>query len=374
MKRIIVISPSNIGTIASCTANIISSLQKYSDAKVFSVVLYKEKNGIDIYENCMFIVDKTKCATNNLYIIKKIRILHSLKKEINPDISISTLLSVNTLNVLTAIGETTIGIFHAPLAQTRNVSFKNYILSKLSYKFIFSKLSKLYAVSETIRQDVVNFTGRNVELVYNIHNIELIREKSKEPLSSEEKLIFNKPSILYVGHLYDTKGVRRLIKAFRNVKTASNLVLVGGDVNGSIPDAYLDLAKEYNLSDRIFFLGYKTNPYKYMANCSLFVLPSYSEGLPGVLIESLSLNKKVITTNSSMGNWEILQCYKDYREKLNEPYENELGLIVSNDDTQDESVRQLAKSIDKVLTEDEHVQLPFDKYRFEGEHLVNNYM
>ena len=75
-----------------------------------------------------------------------------------------------------------------------------------------------------------------------------------------------------------------------------------------------------------------------------------------------------------MGNWEILQCYKDYREKLNEPYENELGLIVSNDDTQDESVRQLAKSIDKVLTEDEHVQLPFDKYRFEGEHLVNNYM
>lgn len=71
MKRIIVISPSNIGTIASCTANIISSLQKYSDAKVFSVVLYKEKNGIDIYENCMFIVDKTKCATNNLSFLKK---------------------------------------------------------------------------------------------------------------------------------------------------------------------------------------------------------------------------------------------------------------------------------------------------------------
>ena len=110
-----------------------------------------------------------------------------------------------------------------------------------------------------------------------------------------------------------------------------------------------------------------------MKNCSVFCLPSYSEGLPGVLIEALSLNKKVITTNSSIGDWEIMQCSEDYHEGINLPYENELGIITSNNDTNNECVFQLANAMQKLLKEFE-TTLSFDKSRFDGKSLVKYFI
>ena len=65
MKKILVISPSNKGTIASCTANIIKALLNTSNVEVFPVVLYKEDNGITVFEKCKYIVDRTIIQNKN---------------------------------------------------------------------------------------------------------------------------------------------------------------------------------------------------------------------------------------------------------------------------------------------------------------------
>lgn len=374
MKKILIISPSNKGTIALCTANIIKAIRKYSDYIVYTLAIYKEKDGIDVYNDGLFIVDRTSNERNNISYLMKIYRVFLIKKNVNPDISISTLLSASSINVLTGIHEKKIGIFHAPLAQTKNVSKINYILCTLSYRFLFTHLDYLYAVSKTTKDDVEKNTGCSTKLVYNIHDFQTINARAEESLSDKDKTIFQKKVVLYVGHLYDTKGVKRLIKAFSLVKTDCNLVLVGANTIGEIPDIYRNLAEELNVGEKTFFMGYQNNPYKYIKHCSVFVLPSYSEGLPGVLIEALFLNKRVITTNSSVGDWEIMQCDESYKEILPSPYENDLGIIVSNDDNNKESILQLSSSIDKILKE-KHVKtkLPFDKERFEGHNLVKFY-
>ena len=373
MRKILVFSPSNKGTIASCTANIINTLTKCEDVEVYPLVLYNEKDGFSIYNNCRFIIDSATGSQESTGFLKKLRKFKSIKEEIKPDITISTLVSVNTLSVLSGGHDKKIGIFHAPLAQTKNVSMLNFILCTLSYKFLFRKLDYLYAVSETTKKDVEANTGQKVQLVYNIHNFEMIEQKAQAPLSAEESCIFGKPTVLYVGHLYDTKGVRRLLQAFSKVSSDANLVLVGGSVNGTIPQTYIDLANELCIGQRTYFLGHQSNPYKYMKNCSVFCLPSYSEGLPGVLIEALSLNKKVITTNSSIGDWEIMQCFDDYNSDVTLPFENELGIITSNEDKGNKCINQLTDAIEKLLLTDSRL-IPFDKTRFEGKSLAKYYL
>ena len=370
MKRVLVFSPSNKGTIAACTANIIRALKNTASVEVFVMTLYKEKDGIPVFDEGYSIVDKTTDVNSNTSYSSKIREIKRVKKIIKPDITVSTLVSVSTLSVLSGGRDKKIGVFHAPLDQTKNVSMLNYFFCKFSYAFLLKKLDRLYAVSKTTQKDVEKHTGRETQLVYNIHNFEEIETKSCEPLSSEETIIFKKPTVLYVGHLYETKGVRRLLNAFALLSSDCNLVVIGANSQGEVPVVFRDLSSQLKIAERTFFLGYKNNPYKYMKNSSMLVLPSYSEGLPGVMIEALSLNKRVISTNSSIGVWEIMQCYNAYTEDIDEPYENDLGFIVSNNDTNDKCIKQLSDSIEKILNGNDIANVPFDKSRFEGKELV----
>ena len=139
MKKILVISPSNKGTIAFCTANIIRALRE-AKAEVFPIVLYKEQGGFEEYNNCRYIIDKSNNPFENISFIQKIKRIKAYKKELCPDITISTLISVNTLNVLSGGFDIKIGVFHSPLEQTKNVSYLNYLRCLLAYRFLFRKL------------------------------------------------------------------------------------------------------------------------------------------------------------------------------------------------------------------------------------------
>ncbi|MBQ5712275.1 MAG: glycosyltransferase, partial [Oscillospiraceae bacterium] len=51
------------------------------------------------------------------------------------------------------------------------------------------------------------------------------------------------------------------------------------------------------LSDRVYLHGLSDNPYKYMKNCDLFVLPSGWEGFPTVTVEAKVLGCPVLATD-----------------------------------------------------------------------------
>ena len=53
------------------------------------------------------------------------------------------------------------------------------------------------------------------------------------------------------------------------------------------------------LSDRVYLHGLTDNPYKYMKNCDLFVLPSGWEGFPTVTVEAKLLGCPVLATDVS---------------------------------------------------------------------------
>ena len=91
----------------------------------------------------------------------------------------------------------------------------------------------------------------------------------------------------------------------------------------------------------------------------MLVSSSYSEGLPGVIIEALTLGIPVITTNSSRGVWEIFGCSNQYDKKMKGLKVVPDGIITSNtgDDKYDDEM--LAKAIGNFRKEEFTVPFSF---------------
>lgn len=87
------------------------------------------------------------------------------------------------------------------------------------------------------------------------------------------------------------------------------------------------LTKNLQLKDDVLFLGFKNNPFKYIAKADLFVLSSLWEGFPNVLIEAMVCGLPIISTGCRSGPREILA--PTYRNKVkNDYYKAEYGVII----------------------------------------------
>ena len=105
--------------------------------------------------------------------------------------------------------------------------------------------------------------------------------------------------ILFVGRLVPVKGVSVLIDAFSRIADAypdATLTIVG---DGAERRKLEDMSNQLGLEERVFFTG-ALNQHQVavrMSEADLFVLPSFAEGLPVVLMEAMASGLPVIATN-----------------------------------------------------------------------------
>jgi glycosyltransferase involved in cell wall biosynthesis len=105
------------------------------------------------------------------------------------------------------------------------------------------------------------------------------------------------PRLLFLGHLLPDKGVYDLVKAFARVaEQFPHLKLVLGGV-GHI-EAVRELASELGVRERVELPGWLGPESKNtaLAGSTIFLLPSYHEGMPMALLEAMSWGLPVITT------------------------------------------------------------------------------
>jgi glycosyltransferase involved in cell wall biosynthesis len=99
----------------------------------------------------------------------------------------------------------------------------------------------------------------------------------------------------FVGRLVPAKGLLYLLAAIRQIKPEfpNVVVLIVGD--GPQKAELQGKARDLNL--RTVFTGYQIETPPYYALMDVFVLPSFFEGLPGVVLEALAMEKTVVATN-----------------------------------------------------------------------------
>ena len=100
------------------------------------------------------------------------------------------------------------------------------------------------------------------------------------------------------------KRLSRIIEASKKLKEEKYnfKVLFIGD--GPDHEMYVDEVQKAGLEDKILFLGKKKNPFPYYNIADAVILSSEYEGYPVVYLESMILNKPIVSTKVS--DWEDL--------------------------------------------------------------------
>jgi glycosyltransferase involved in cell wall biosynthesis len=114
------------------------------------------------------------------------------------------------------------------------------------------------------------------------------------------------PVVVSAGALHPAKGCFDLVRAISLVRSRFNIrLLVLGD--GSAREGLRDLIDLLGLSESVCLLGNVDNPLAYFSRCQVFVLASYSEGLPNVLVEAMMCGCTPVATDCPTGPREVLE-------------------------------------------------------------------
>lgn len=242
-------------------------------------------------------------------------------------------------------------------------------LSKLSYKTSYYFLDKVVCISKAIKEDLLQNCGfafpEKLKVIYNPHHIAEIEKMAEIPLETEEeKKIFQKKTILFLGRLTTVKSPWHLLKAFSLLKNADcNLVFVG-DGAPDVLEYMNQLVGQLGLNEKVFFLGRKSNPYQYLKQASVLALSSKYEGTPNVIVEAIACGIPVVSSNCTAGLPELMSnslLEKDGDLVITESgiitptfFDNKIALPENNHSTQEEQV--FAEALERVLYDTKYAE------------------
>ena len=232
-------------------------------------------------------------------------------KKINPEIIFSVQMHANVLMLLINLflfkNNLKILCCERLSPQSYHGNLKGKIILILA-NLLYQNARKIICNSKSLANEIKKLTkAKNIIHIYNPtlkQNLKKLASKFKineNPFKNKK----NKKTIISIGRLDETKNPMMLLKAVNYVRNKQNLnvVFIG---EGPKKKDLIKYAKEINFSKNLYLLGFKKNPFPYLLKSDLFILTSNFEGLPNVLIEAMSLNIPIISTESPSGPQEIL--------------------------------------------------------------------
>lgn len=187
-------------------------------------------------------------------------------------------------------------------------------------KHCYSAFDKIVSVSKDVQNAFMNLYHLDDKgiVLYNTNETDQILTMANE---SVELDIFseNQIKLCAMGTLIPVKGFDRLIRVHDRLRKdgfpVHTYILGEGPEEKKLKSLAVSLGHEKTVS----FLGYHTNPYKYMKQCDLLVCSSFAEGFSTAATEALIVGTPVCTVEVS-----------GMKEMLGE--NNEYGVVTQNNE------------------------------------------
>lgn len=208
-------------------------------------------------------------------------------------------------------------------------SFRSYDESCRCYE----KFHRTVCVSEYVKQDFAALYSnlKNLCVLYNTNETAQILAQAQE---APEAGIFREGEIRLcgVGKLMPIKGFDKIACIHKRLQEDGlpvHTYILGEGSERQKLEAYI---RKNCLADTFTLLGYRTNPYKYVANCDVFLCASTAEGFSTAATEALIVGTAVCTVEVS-----------GMKEMLGE--HDEFGIVTENNE------EALYQGLKRMLTE-----------------------
>lgn len=207
-------------------------------------------------------------------------------------------------------------IFHIHFADGNEVFKKNKLLRKYTFYLFKKNASKIIVLSYKLKEFLVKngLNGDKIFVLANYYDNALkIIDCPKKP---------DVVTYLFVGSVTQRKGIYELLEVFNTLDDSYQLI-VCGEPNEKIGNDYI---KKYRNKENIIFKGFVAGETKneIFSSADVFVLPTYSEGLPISLLEAMFFGLACII--SSVGA--ISEIVSDENAILIKPGDKE-GLLLA---------------------------------------------
>jgi glycosyltransferase involved in cell wall biosynthesis len=166
-------------------------------------------------------------------------------------------------------------------------------------KYLFGSSDIFLCQGEKWNDFAVNKLNIDQSKVKIVNNWTATEEQICIGRDRDYKAIQNITRFIFVGWLESFKGVFELLHVCNNLKTKGinfHLTFIGG---GGAEDAAKEYVKKHSLNEYIGFCGWMQSSELniHLVENDIFVLPSWSEGMPNAMIEAMAAGLAVIVTS-----------------------------------------------------------------------------
>ena len=229
------------------------------------------------------------------YILTQLRISYVLAKERKAEAYIvflaqSLTLPILTLKLMRQKVILAVGASYSELARSRKDRL--LVFSKIEEKISYRLVDRIVVYSEClINKWNLEKYGNKISIAHE-HLLDFDKFKMQRQLNEREKLVG------YVGRLSEEKGVLNFVRAILELSKGISGVefLIGGDgrLRGEI-EKYLS---EESLKGKVELPGWIPHDELpgYLNQLKLLVLPSYTEGLPNIMLEAMACGTPILAT------------------------------------------------------------------------------
>ena len=203
---------------------------------------------------------------------------------------------------------------------------KSVWLTRLIYKKTYATVAIVDQIKELVASQ---YQLKNLVTISNSINLNEVKEKCDESIAIDFEYIIG------IGQYVDNiKQFDKLILSYsRSVLPEKQIHLVILGTGNKEP--FEKIALENAVLQYVHFLGFQTNPFKYLKKAKFLVLSSKNEGFSNVLVESLACQTPVIAFDCQCGPSTIIT-------------NKENGLLV-----EDQNVEKLTESLNLFIENQE---------------------